>query len=241
MPNTTPHTTRQLDATCPACAGAASPFAATPFEQVPPGEWIAGLLNKLLVYAARPITDDETPSEKIDQRHAARSAAKLIATFCSPVGNYGHPAVDVRALPVGVEPQITEDVALALSDLQRASRSVGELAYRPGEKRAEAEEAEARAECEREILDSIRTHLRLAASARPQGAEDAGDAIRTELRAITNAAPEHNANTCPVCAEGGWLGAPNGHVVCRSTLAVTLARVRDLLARPTATPDGPDA
>jgi hypothetical protein len=70
--------------------------------------------------------------------------------------------------------EIPEDIALALSDLQRESRAVGEYGYGPDRGRFEREEAKARAECDAEIRSAL-------SAARAQAAE--ATAERDRLRA----------------------------------------------------------
>jgi hypothetical protein len=55
--------------------------------------------------------------------------------------------------------ELSEDVAQALSDMQRESRGVGEVGFRPGREMAEREERRARDEAEAEILSLLRAAL----------------------------------------------------------------------------------
>jgi hypothetical protein len=55
---------------------------------IPPAEYLARFINDLLLYAASGI-EDESVVSRLNSRIQAKQAARIIATFCSPVGRYG--------------------------------------------------------------------------------------------------------------------------------------------------------
>jgi hypothetical protein len=124
-------------------------------------------------------------------------------TDFTPGRNLASYRLSGRALAVAADggasdgAEIPEDIALALSDLQRESRAVGEYGYGPDRGRFEREEAKARAECDAEIRSAL-------SAARAQAAE--ATAERARLRNLLEAVHIDVASTLAPRAD---IGAPS--------------------------------
>jgi hypothetical protein len=139
------------------------------------------------------LSDEAWAVTKREMAEASRPAAarcEITATIGATTVRCGNNAAHegdcwfLPARPVAADggasagAEIPEDIALALSDLQRESRAVGEYGYGPDRGRFEREEAKARAECDAEIRSAL-------SAARAQAAE--ATAERERLRNLLEA------------------------------------------------------
>jgi hypothetical protein len=140
------------------------------------------------------LSDEAWAVTKREMAEASRPAAarcEITATIGATTVRCGNNAAHegdcwfLPARPVAADggasagAEIPEDIALALSDLQRESRAVGEYGYGPDRGRFEREEAKARAECDAEIRSAL-------SAARAQAAEATAerDRLREALERI---------------------------------------------------------
>lgn len=109
-----------------------TPLTAPPLPGIPPAEYIAKLISRLLVDGNRSIVD-EPPEDRIAAKQRAKQVARILATFCSPVGNYGHPyATHLAPSEAGGREEETSyghDLDIVRRSLRRQNRTPEQVAF----------------------------------------------------------------------------------------------------------------
>jgi hypothetical protein len=128
--------------------------------------------------------------------------------------------------------ELSEDVAQALSDMQRESRGVGEVGFRPGREMAEREERRARDEAEAEILSLLRAALHRARVAEEaldgwKGIHERIHAPRSGVRSPLPVDGPPRGRSAPVVTESRLMVEQIAQSLCRD-LAATRQQVETL-------------